>query len=123
MRRGRGFVLADFDNRAVEANFTYHHIAGKQRAQFQLGHTAFDSNGHALSVIGIAPVGLSKMDAGREKGNSWRSVKLQRLAGGFGCGVGDLPHHKVRIHTADQYDRRHCQHGNATQNPYKHTFH
>ena len=86
-------------------------------------HAALDGNGHALGFVSIAPVRLTKVDAGRKKGNSWRGVELKRLAGGLGCGVGDLPYHKIRVHTADQNDRRHCKHGNAAQNPYNHALH
>ena len=74
--RSWGFALADFDNGTVEANFAHNHITGKQGAQFQLGHAALDGNGHALGIIRIAPVRLSKVDAGWEKGNSWRRVEL-----------------------------------------------
>ena len=72
---GNGLAFADFNHGAVQPYFTHDNIARKQGAQLQLGHAAFDGDDHALPIAGAAPVRLSKIDAGGEKGNSGRAVK------------------------------------------------
>ena len=120
---GHGLAFAHFQYGIVQTHLAHHQIAGEQRGQLQFHHAALDGHGKALAVLDFAPVGLPELHAGRQQREARRAGEDQGLAGGFGCGVGNLFNHKLRVNAAEQYGSGHAQHNHDAQNPKQNTFH